>query len=172
VTGRRRAARAALPLVLGTASVWLATWFVATKADWQPRPAALLTALLLAAALIWLLGAVVQSGVSPLPPTRLRVSLSSPVGEDSRLLRHQMHLEDAAADPPSCRPIVTRIVELARERRRLRYGTEYSDGTGHGDVGAPPEGSHLAAVLDARPPDRTRLSSRQLAALINELEAL
>lgn len=172
MTGRRGAVRAALPLALGTAAVWLAIWLAAATAGWHPRPAGLLAALLLGAALIWLLGAVVESGVSPLPPTRLRVSLSSPVGEDSRLLRHQMHLEDAATDPPSCRPVVTRIVELAHERRRLRLGMTYGDGTAHGDGAAPHAGVHLAAVLDERPPDRTRLSPRQLAALVDELEAL
>lgn len=171
MTSRRGSARAALPLVLGTAALWLAIWLVATKAGWHPRPAGLLAALLLGAALIWLLGAIAESGVSPLPPTRLRVSPSSPVGEDSRLLRHQMHLEDAAADPPSCRPVITCIVELAQERRRLRYGGPYADGGAtHVDTLAP--GEHLSAVLAERPPDRTRLSTRQLAALVDELEAL
>lgn len=166
MTSRRGTLRAALPLLLGTGTLWLAIWAVAARARWQPHPAALLAALLLGAALVWLLRAVVESGASPLPPAQLRVTAASPAGKDSRLLRHQMQLEDAASDPPSCRPVLTHIVELAHERRRLHDGSRIS---GPGSEAA---GVHLSAVLKERPPDRTQLSPRHLTALVDELEAL
>lgn len=167
----RRAGRFRAPvmLTLGTLVVWLAVWAIGSRAGWRPEPWRLLAALAVAAALLWLLGAVAVSGVSPLPPAHLRVTPSSPVGEDTRLLRHQMHLEDAAADPPSCRPVVSDLVHLARERLRLRHGSPDADPD---RVGEQRIGHHLAAVMNERPADRTQLSSRHLTTLVDELEAL
>lgn len=143
-------------------AAWAGVWAAADAWGWDPRPLPLLALLVLVLALGWLVGAV---GITapPLPRAELRVTPSSPVGEDQRLLRHQLQLEDAAGDPPSCRPVLTRISELARERVRLRHGT---------DVGSRPLGERLTAVLTDPPPDRTHLSPGELARLVDDVEAL
>jgi hypothetical protein len=151
--------------------VWVVGWAGMTVAGWQPRPLGLLAALVLVTALVRLAGALV-SDLAALPRVDVRASHSRAVGDDSRLLRHQLHLEDATADPPSCRPVLTRISELARERLRLAHDRD----AGTGPLTDPESrrllGERLSTLLDEPPPDRTHLSPRELTRLVRDLEAL
>jgi hypothetical protein len=156
-----------MPAVL----LWAVGWAALAVAGWQPRPLGLLAALVLVTALVRLAVALVAD-LAVLPRVDVRATRSSPVGDDSRLLRHQLHLEDATADPPSCGPVLTRISELARERLRLVHGRDAG-----GEPLVDPEsrellGDRLAALLASRPPDRTHVSPRELTRLVGDLEAL
>jgi hypothetical protein len=162
---------------LGPIAGWAALWGVLHVAGWRPRPVGLLAALVLVMALARLVSAL-AAGVGALPRVELRAPSRSPVGEDSRLVRHQLHLEDAAADPPSCRPVLAHIAVLTRERLRLVHGID-TDPQRPGRPGPPPTGApaallgeRLSALLVDPPPDRTRLAPRELTRLVDELEAL
>jgi hypothetical protein len=156
--------RAVLRTGAATLAAWAVVWAVASAAGWQPRPILLLAAFVLAAGLASLASRV-ASDTAPLPRVQVRATPTSPVGEDQRLVRHQLQLEDAAGDPPSCRPVLTRITELTHDRlRRLEEAGQRSR-----DAPVPPR---LAALLEERPPDRTRLSHLELTRLVDDLEAL
>ena len=167
---RARRARRLVRLLAPAALLWALGWAALAVAGWRPRPLGLLAALVLVTALVRLAGALV-SDLAALPRVDVRATRSRPVGDDSRLLRHQLHLEDATADPPSSRPVLTRISELARERLRLAHGR---------DAAAQPVdpesrrllGERLATLLDERPPDRTHLSPRELTRLVRDREVL
>jgi hypothetical protein len=169
MSGVRRARRL-VRLFAPAALVWAVGWAALAVAGWRPRPVGLLAALVLVTALVRLAGAIV-SDLAALPRVDVRGTRSRPVGDDSRLLRHQLHLEDATADPPSCGPLLTRISELARERLRLAHGrdaaAELVDAEGRQLLG-----ERLSTLLDERPPDRTHLSPRELTRLVRDLEAL
>jgi hypothetical protein len=171
VTRSRGRTRRLITSIAPLVCVWAGLWAVLALAGWRPRPLGLLAALVLVAALARLASALASVG-TVLPRVDVRADRSSPVGEDHRLLRHQLHLEDATADPPSCRPIVTRVGELARERARLVHGHDLVAGSLVDPVARELLGERLSALLDARPPDRTRLSPRDLARLVDDLEAL
>jgi hypothetical protein len=162
----RRLVRLLAPALL----LWAVGWATLSVAGWRPRPLGLLAALVLVTAVVRLGGALV-SDLAALPRVDVRATHSRPVGDDSRLLRHQLHLEDATADPPSCRPVLTRISELARERLRLAHGRDA--GT---DLVDPESrrllGERLSTLLNSRPPDRTHVSPRELTRLVRDLEAL
>lgn len=146
--------------------LWLAVWALAEAGGWHPRPLALLAVAVLVAALLQLVGALAPQ-TSSLPRVVLRATPASPVGEDARLLRHQLRLQDAAARPPSCRPALNHIADLARERLRLLQGGEVP--------GAAPRellGQRLSGLVERRPPDRTYVSPRELAQLLDDLEAV
>jgi hypothetical protein len=167
---RFRRARRFVRLLAPALLLWAISWAALAVAGWRPRPLGLLAALVLATALVRLAGLLV-SDPAGLPRVNVRASRSRPVGDDSRLLRHQLHLEDATADPPSCRPVLTRISELARERLRLAHGRDA------GNELVDPEsrrllGERMSTLLDSRPPDRTHLSPRELSRLVRDLEAL
>jgi hypothetical protein len=167
-------ARTRSPLVGSTVPLlclWGGVWAGLAAAGWRPRPLGLLAALVLAAALARLVRVLASVG-TVLPRVDVRVDRSSPVGEDHRLLRHQLHLEDATADPPSCRPILTRVSELARERVRLVHGHDLAAGSPLDPRARGLLGQRLTALLDDRPPDRTRLSTRELTRLVDDLEGL
>jgi hypothetical protein len=168
---RSRRSRRLVRLLAPATLLWAVGWAALAVAGWRPRPLGLLAGLVLATALVRLAGALAADPAA-VPRVNVRTTPSSPVGDDSRLLRHQLHLEDATANPPSCRPVLTRISELARERLRLVHGRE---------AGAEPLddpeirdllGERLAGLLASRPPDRTHLSPRELTRLVGDLEAL
>jgi hypothetical protein len=168
---RGRGVRRAILRVVALACLWAGLWAVLATAGWHPRPLGLLAALVLAVVLARLVGALTSIGTA-LPRVDVRAARSSPAGEDHRLQRHQLHLEDATADPPSCRPIVTRISELARDRVRLVHGHDLATGAPIDPVARQVLGERLSALLDERPPDRTQLSPRELTRLVDDLEAL
>lgn len=179
---------------------WLLLWVVGRAAGLHPRPVGLVAAVALATASAEVAAALL-SRVGSIPRVDLRATPGSPVGDDHRLLRHQLHLQDATADPPSCRPVLNQVVELTHERLRLVHGVGSRSIHGAGAAGSGPQGNgdqsngdqsmgdqsrgiapgtvprdllgpHLAALLTERPPDRTRLSPRELARLVDDLETL
>ena len=160
---------------LGPLAGWAALWGILHLAGWRPRPLGLLAALVFVMALARLVSTLAD-GVGALPRVELRAPSRSPVGEDSRLVRHQLHLEDAAADPPSCRPVLAHIAVLTRERLRLVHGIDPETHRPWAPPGAPSSaellGERLSALLADPPPDRTRLAPRELTELVDELEAL
>ncbi|HET8615860.1 MAG TPA: hypothetical protein VFL94_10070 [Actinomycetales bacterium] len=162
-----RGRRTVLATTAGTLGIWGVVWAVGAAAGWHPAPLLILATTTLAAVL-WRLLAAVGSTTATLPRVHVRVVPSSPVGEDPRLLRHQLQLDDATGDPPSCRPVLTRISELAVERLRLADPSDPREPAARADVLGP----RLAALLDQRPPDRTQLSPRELTRLVDDLEAL
>jgi hypothetical protein len=168
---RSRRARRLVPLLAPVVVVWAIGWAALAVAGWRPRPLGLLATLVLLVALVRLAGAL-ASDPATLPRVDVRATRSRPVGDDSRLLRHQLHLEDATADPPSCRPVLTRISELARERLRLAHGRDAGTGQLVDPEGRRLLGERLSTLLDSRPPDRTHLSPRELTRLVRDLEAL
>jgi hypothetical protein len=163
----RRVVTSFLPLV----GLWAAVWAVLAAAGWRPRPLGLLAAVVLVAGLARLARVLASFGAA-LPRVDVRVDPTSAIGEDHRLLRHQLHLEDATADPPSCRPVLTRICELARDRARLVHGHDIGAGAPVDPAVRRLLGERLSAVLDDRPPDRTHLSPHELSRLVEDLEAL
>jgi hypothetical protein len=164
----RRLGRLLAPAVL----LWAVGWATLAVAGWHPRPLGLLAGLVLATALVRLAGALAADPAAARPRVNVRTTPGSPVGDDSRLLRHQLHLEDATADPPSCGPILTRISELARDRLRLAHGRDAGAGALVDPETRDLLGERLAALLQERPRDRTHLSPRELARLVADLEAL
>lgn len=165
---------------------WLLLWVVGSAAGLHPRPVGLFAAVALAAASAEVAAALLAR-VGSIPRVDLRATPGSPVGGDHRLLRHQLHLQDATADPPSCRPVLNQVVALAHERLRLVHGVGTRSIDGSGAIGGSSDqgsgiapgtvprellGAHLAALLTERPPDRTRLSPRELTRLVDDLETL
>ena len=168
---RRRRVRRVTVTVVSLACLWAGLWAVLAAAGWRPRPLGLLAGLVLATALARLVGALASVGTA-LPRVDVRAAPRSPIGEDQRLLRHQLHLEDATADPPSCRPITTRISELARDRVRLVHGHDLAAGSPIDPAAQQLLGERLSALLAELPPDRTQLSPRELIRLVDDLEGL
>jgi hypothetical protein len=168
---RSRRARRLVRLLAPPALVWVVGWAGMAAAGWQPRPLGLLAALVLVTALVRLAGALVPD-LAALPRVDVRATHGRAVGDDSRLLRHQLHLEDATADPPSCRPVLTRISELARERLRLAHDRDAGTGPLLDPESRRLLGERLSTLLDEPPPDRTHLSPRELTRLVRDLEAL